>query len=160
MLLEREIWNVVWFAFNFRFATVKYDKSNKSIRNTCMHLTNYSVNKKSSGLCEKRRSRCGGLWKQMDTWCFTSISSLTRPRYNRYGCVWIYQKLSLVFYYNLTISSLYANTMQEQEINVPSMSPFLRAAPLIFLTLHVNSTIGLHRIHFSTVRKQWCWRYV
>ena len=32
----------------FRFATVKYDKSNKSIRNTCMHLTNYSVNKKSS----------------------------------------------------------------------------------------------------------------
>ena len=48
VLLEREIWNVVWFAFNFRFATVKYDKSNKSIRNTCMHLTNYSVNKKSS----------------------------------------------------------------------------------------------------------------
>ena len=32
----------------FRFATVKYDKSNKSIRNTCMHLTNYSVNKKSN----------------------------------------------------------------------------------------------------------------
>ncbi|XP_077995213.1 tubulin polyglutamylase TTLL5-like isoform X2 [Glandiceps talaboti] len=31
-----------------RFATVQYEKSAKSIRNTCMHLTNYSVNKKSS----------------------------------------------------------------------------------------------------------------
>ncbi|XP_071079263.1 tubulin polyglutamylase TTLL5-like isoform X1 [Haliotis cracherodii] len=30
-----------------RFATVKYEKSNKHIRNQCMHLTNYSVNKKS-----------------------------------------------------------------------------------------------------------------
>ncbi|EDO40146.1 predicted protein, partial [Nematostella vectensis] len=30
-----------------RFATVKYDKSGKNIRNSCMHLTNYSVNKKS-----------------------------------------------------------------------------------------------------------------
>ncbi|XP_070578647.1 tubulin polyglutamylase TTLL5-like isoform X6 [Ptychodera flava] len=31
-----------------RFATVQYEKSAKSIRNTCMHLTNYSLNKKSS----------------------------------------------------------------------------------------------------------------
>lgn len=31
-----------------RFATVKYEKSAKHIRNQCMHLTNYSVNKKSS----------------------------------------------------------------------------------------------------------------
>lgn len=31
-----------------RFATVKYDKAAKNIRNQCMHLTNYSVNKKSS----------------------------------------------------------------------------------------------------------------
>nr|XP_006814255.1 PREDICTED: tubulin polyglutamylase TTLL5-like [Saccoglossus kowalevskii] len=31
-----------------RFATVQYDKSAKSIRNTCMHLTNYSINKKSN----------------------------------------------------------------------------------------------------------------
>ncbi|XP_050404221.1 tubulin polyglutamylase TTLL5 [Patella vulgata] len=30
-----------------RFATVKYEKTNRSIRNQCMHLTNYSVNKKS-----------------------------------------------------------------------------------------------------------------
>ncbi len=30
-----------------RFATVKYDKSARSIRNQCMHLTNYSVNKKN-----------------------------------------------------------------------------------------------------------------
>lgn len=30
-----------------RFATVKYEKSNRHIRNQCMHLTNYSVNKKS-----------------------------------------------------------------------------------------------------------------
>ena len=27
---------------------MKYDKSSKSIRNSCMHLTNYSVNKKSN----------------------------------------------------------------------------------------------------------------
>ncbi|XP_029972263.1 tubulin polyglutamylase TTLL5 isoform X2 [Salarias fasciatus] len=31
-----------------RFATVKYDRTSKSIKNTFMHLTNYSVNKKSS----------------------------------------------------------------------------------------------------------------
>ncbi|KAM9842865.1 tubulin polyglutamylase TTLL5 [Aulostomus maculatus] len=31
-----------------RFATVKYDQTSKSIKNTFMHLTNYSVNKKSS----------------------------------------------------------------------------------------------------------------
>ncbi|KAJ8308477.1 hypothetical protein KUTeg_013351 [Tegillarca granosa] len=30
-----------------RFATVKYEKSNRHIRNQCMHLTNYSVNKRS-----------------------------------------------------------------------------------------------------------------
>ncbi|XP_033734230.1 tubulin polyglutamylase TTLL5-like isoform X4 [Pecten maximus] len=30
-----------------RFATVKYEKSGRHIRNQCMHLTNYSVNKKS-----------------------------------------------------------------------------------------------------------------
>uniref|UniRef100_A0A8C6WLU0 Tubulin--tyrosine ligase-like protein 5 n=1 Tax=Neogobius melanostomus TaxID=47308 RepID=A0A8C6WLU0_9GOBI len=31
-----------------RFATVKYDRASKNIKNTFMHLTNYSVNKKSS----------------------------------------------------------------------------------------------------------------
>ncbi|XP_019712934.1 tubulin polyglutamylase TTLL5 isoform X1 [Hippocampus comes] len=31
-----------------RFATVKYDRTPKNIKNTFMHLTNYSVNKKSS----------------------------------------------------------------------------------------------------------------
>uniref|UniRef100_UPI0037E89107 tubulin polyglutamylase TTLL5 n=1 Tax=Semicossyphus pulcher TaxID=241346 RepID=UPI0037E89107 len=31
-----------------RFATVKYDRTSKSIKNTFMHLTNYSLNKKSS----------------------------------------------------------------------------------------------------------------
>ncbi|KAM7402946.1 hypothetical protein PAMA_003732 [Pampus argenteus] len=31
-----------------RFATVKYDQTSKNIKNTFMHLTNYSVNKKSS----------------------------------------------------------------------------------------------------------------
>ena len=31
-----------------RFATVKYERSTKHIRNQCMHLTNYSVNKKSN----------------------------------------------------------------------------------------------------------------
>ncbi|KAL8565160.1 hypothetical protein ACOMHN_003947 [Nucella lapillus] len=31
-----------------RFATVKYERSSKHIRNQCMHLTNYSVNKKSN----------------------------------------------------------------------------------------------------------------
>ncbi|CAH1792719.1 unnamed protein product [Owenia fusiformis] len=31
-----------------RFATVKYDKAAKNIRNNCMHLTNYSINKKSN----------------------------------------------------------------------------------------------------------------
>ncbi|XP_038585452.1 tubulin polyglutamylase TTLL5 isoform X2 [Micropterus salmoides] len=31
-----------------RFATVKYDLTSKNIKNTFMHLTNYSVNKKSS----------------------------------------------------------------------------------------------------------------
>lgn len=31
-----------------RFATVKYDKTGKNIKNVCMHLTNYSVNKKNS----------------------------------------------------------------------------------------------------------------
>ncbi|XP_014776621.1 tubulin polyglutamylase TTLL5 isoform X1 [Octopus bimaculoides] len=30
-----------------RFATVRYDKSQRSLKNQCMHLTNYSVNKKS-----------------------------------------------------------------------------------------------------------------
>ncbi|XP_064621564.1 tubulin polyglutamylase TTLL5-like isoform X3 [Lineus longissimus] len=30
-----------------RFSTVKYDKATKHIRNQCMHLTNYSVNKKN-----------------------------------------------------------------------------------------------------------------
>ncbi|XP_064600356.1 tubulin polyglutamylase TTLL5-like isoform X2 [Liolophura sinensis] len=30
-----------------RFATVKYEKANKHLRNQCMHLTNYSVNKKN-----------------------------------------------------------------------------------------------------------------
>lgn len=32
----------------YRFATVKYDRTSKNIKNTFMHLTNYSVNKKSS----------------------------------------------------------------------------------------------------------------
>lgn len=32
---------------NARFATIKYDQSLRNIRNTCMHLTNYSVNKKN-----------------------------------------------------------------------------------------------------------------
>lgn len=31
-----------------RFATVKYDHAVKNIKNQFMHLTNYSVNKKSS----------------------------------------------------------------------------------------------------------------
>ncbi|XP_068194118.1 tubulin polyglutamylase TTLL5 [Antennarius striatus] len=31
-----------------RFATVKYDRTSKNIKNTFMHLTNYSLNKKSS----------------------------------------------------------------------------------------------------------------
>ena len=31
-----------------RFATVKYSTKSKSLKNTCIHLTNYSVNKKSS----------------------------------------------------------------------------------------------------------------
>uniref|UniRef100_A0A3Q3L5U9 Tubulin--tyrosine ligase-like protein 5 n=1 Tax=Mastacembelus armatus TaxID=205130 RepID=A0A3Q3L5U9_9TELE len=31
-----------------RFATVRYDQTSKNIKNTFMHLTNYSVNKKSS----------------------------------------------------------------------------------------------------------------
>ncbi|XP_068683988.1 tubulin polyglutamylase TTLL5-like [Montipora foliosa] len=31
-----------------RFATVKYDSSGKNIKNVCMHLTNYSVNKKNA----------------------------------------------------------------------------------------------------------------
>ncbi|KAK7103452.1 hypothetical protein V1264_018343 [Littorina saxatilis] len=31
-----------------RFATVKYERSTKHIRNQCMHLTNYSVNKRSN----------------------------------------------------------------------------------------------------------------
>nr|XP_020446565.1 tubulin polyglutamylase TTLL5 isoform X3 [Monopterus albus] len=31
-----------------RFATVRYDRTSKNIKNTFMHLTNYSVNKKSS----------------------------------------------------------------------------------------------------------------
>ncbi|XP_063958755.1 tubulin polyglutamylase TTLL5-like isoform X1 [Lytechinus pictus] len=30
-----------------RFATVQYQQNNKTIKNTCMHLTNYSLNKKS-----------------------------------------------------------------------------------------------------------------
>ena len=30
-----------------RFATIPFDKSTKAISNTCMHLTNYSVNKRS-----------------------------------------------------------------------------------------------------------------
>ncbi|XP_058965337.2 tubulin polyglutamylase TTLL5 isoform X1 [Pocillopora verrucosa] len=31
-----------------RFATVKYDRTGKNIKNVCMHLTNYSVNKKNA----------------------------------------------------------------------------------------------------------------
>ncbi|XP_015774743.1 PREDICTED: tubulin polyglutamylase TTLL5-like [Acropora digitifera] len=31
-----------------RFATVKYDSTGKNIKNVCMHLTNYSVNKKNA----------------------------------------------------------------------------------------------------------------
>ena len=31
-----------------RFATVKYSTKSKTLKNTCIHLTNYSVNKKSS----------------------------------------------------------------------------------------------------------------
>ena len=148
MLLEREIRNVVWFAFNFRFATVKYDKSNKSIRNTCMHLTNYSVNKKSSDYVKNDDPDVEDYGNK---WTLGALLRYLRSQgqdtTGMVVCEYI-KKLSLVFYYNLTISSLYGNTMQEQEINVPSMSPFLWAAPLIFLTLHVNSTIGLHRIHF------------
>lgn len=30
-----------------RFATIKYDQNQKNMKNTCMHLTNYSLNKKS-----------------------------------------------------------------------------------------------------------------
>lgn len=30
-----------------RFATIKYDQNVRNIRNTCMHLTNYSLNKKN-----------------------------------------------------------------------------------------------------------------
>lgn len=36
------------FVYIHRFATVKYDRTSKNIKNTFMHLTNYSVNKKSS----------------------------------------------------------------------------------------------------------------
>ena len=35
---------------------------------------------------------------------------------------------------------------------------FLWAAPLIYLTLCVNSSIGLHRIHFKRNKKQWGWQ--
>lgn len=34
--------------FSFRFATVKFTNNLKGIQNSCMHLTNYSVNKRSS----------------------------------------------------------------------------------------------------------------
>lgn len=37
-----------FFYLVYRFATVKYDRTSKNIKNTFMHLTNYSVNKKSS----------------------------------------------------------------------------------------------------------------
>lgn len=37
-----------FFLSRCRFATVKYDRTSKSIKNTFMHLTNYSLNKKSS----------------------------------------------------------------------------------------------------------------
>jgi len=40
-------WCCMWNCCD-RFATVKFDKSSRSLRNNCMHLTNYSVNKKSS----------------------------------------------------------------------------------------------------------------
>ncbi len=30
-----------------RFATIKYDKNVRNLRNQCIHLTNYSVNKKN-----------------------------------------------------------------------------------------------------------------
>lgn len=30
-----------------RFATVRYEKNVKHMKNQCMHLTNYSINKKS-----------------------------------------------------------------------------------------------------------------
>ena len=30
-----------------RFATIKYDTNIKNLKSTCMHLTNYSLNKKN-----------------------------------------------------------------------------------------------------------------
>ena len=37
-----------YYNYFFRFATVKYDRTGKNIKNVCMHLTNYSVNKKNA----------------------------------------------------------------------------------------------------------------
>lgn len=64
--------------FVFRFATVKYDKSVRNIGNTCMHLTNYSVNKKSEnfvrwGVVIELQNCCFALFW---SFIFPSISSV------------------------------------------------------------------------------------
>lgn len=45
---DTEAYFLMLCVYIHRFATVKYDRTSKSIKNTFMHLTNYSVNKKSS----------------------------------------------------------------------------------------------------------------
>ena len=47
-----------------------------------------------------------------------------------------------------------------EPLHVPTISPFLWVAPLIFLTLSVNSTIKLHWTHFKQCRKRQRWRFV
>lgn len=45
MSLGQEVLSI--FIPLYRFATVRYDQATKNIKNQFMHLTNYSVNKKS-----------------------------------------------------------------------------------------------------------------
>lgn len=60
MSLKLCSWHLTCFP-SIRFATVRYDQGAKNIRNQFMHLTNYSVNKKSGDyvrywLCLSRKS--------------------------------------------------------------------------------------------------------
>lgn len=90
-----------------RFATVKYDKSGKNIKNVCMHLTNYSVNKKNADfvryvLNDKHRvyqSKLNLSWVNCECPHPPSASHgrwASRRRYSKLKSIWVCSAMKTV----------------------------------------------------------------
>ena len=83
---------------------MKYDKSNKSIRNTCMHLTNYSVNKKSSDYVKNDDPDVEDYGNK---WTLGALLRYLRSQgQDTTGMLCTFEKQSLAYCYNPPVSKL------------------------------------------------------